>query len=90
MPGDDPKRTLADADITAGALITTRGATAINDFVAAVRRAQEQRQDVVLPLADAQKVAVLLKQVSQHSAISDGTDFVNNNSDPNDPIKSGD
>ena len=60
MAGDDPVRSLADSDITAGALITTRGATALNDFLQAVRNAQEQQNDVVLSLEHAQHVAALL------------------------------
>ena len=91
MAGEDQKLSLSDSDITTGVLITQRGAETINEFVGAVRQAQEQgQQEVVLPLAAVQKVAALLKDVTQRGATSDGTDFVQNDRDPHDPVRVGD
>ena len=91
MAGEDQKLTLSDSDITSGVLVTQGGLKTIDDLVAAVRKAQEQgAQEVVMPLASLQKVAKLLKDVTQRAATSDGSDFVSNDRDPHDPVRVGD
>ena len=85
------QNTLRDSQIVTGARVTKSAVATLNKFVRAVNAAEKAGQKTAsVSIADLRKVAALLKQAVRNAGTSDGTDFVQNDTDPGDPVRVGD
>jgi hypothetical protein len=91
MPKASAPKTLTDAQIRTGTLVTKPTVDLVNKVNSTVKAAVAAgKKDVTLSVADMSKISVLLKSTLLSAKASDGTDFHRNDTDPGDAVRVGD